>query len=235
MEWWASRPGIATASLSGLLLLAQGWITHSELQHALAIQRERGGRIGEVLVAECGVEPDKIIRGLSLQWSCPVLETSAFSPRAMALVLPRVFMEQFGMLPVRVAGSRILYLGFEDRLDAATALSLEQMVGLKVESGLVRTQEYESAREALLKCETVPLREEFCEETDTMASRVTAILEQEEAADSFEDRPDPRLLCATSLAGAEIHGVTGNSAAERGRYARLCLYREPSDQPVDTG
>lgn len=164
----------------GLLLLAQGWITHSELQHALAVQRARGGRIGEVLVAECGVEPDKIIRGLSLQWSCPVLETSVFSPRSMALVLPRVFMEQFGMLPVRVAGSRILYLGFEDRLDAATALSLEQMAGLKVESGLVRTQEYESAREALLRCEAVPLREEFCEETDTMASRVTAILEQKQ-------------------------------------------------------
>ncbi len=86
-------------------------------------------------MSECGVEPDRITRGLSLQWSCPVLDTGGFSPRAMALVAPRTFTQKFGMLPIRVAGSRILYLGFEDRLDAASALALEQMTGLKIESG----------------------------------------------------------------------------------------------------
>ena len=164
----------------GLLLLSEGWITHSQLQHGLRIQRECGGRIGEILVSECGVDPDRITRGLSLQWSCPVLDTSAFSPRAMALVAPSIFIHQFGMLPIRVAGSKILYLGFEDRLDAASALALEQMTGLKIESGLVETKGYEAARRALLESEGVPLREESCDERDAMASRVTAILEQKQ-------------------------------------------------------
>jgi hypothetical protein len=164
----------------GLLLLAEGWITHSQLQHSLSIQRECGGRIGEILVSECGVEPDRITRGLSLQWSCPVLDTNAFSPRAMALVAPKIFTQKFGMLPIRVAGSRILYLGFEDRLDAASALALEQMTGLKIESGLISTPEYEAAQKALLECGGVLLREESCNERDAMASRVTAILEQKQ-------------------------------------------------------
>jgi hypothetical protein len=164
----------------GLLLLAQGWITHKQLQYALEVQRKQGGRIGEVLVAECGVDSGQITRALGLQWSCPVLGTSGFSPREMALIVPRTFVEQFGLLPLRVAGSRILYLGFEDRLDASAALALERMSGLKVESGIMSTQEYGSARLALLERDALELREEFCGETDAMAARVTAILEQKQ-------------------------------------------------------
>lgn len=164
----------------GLLLLSQGWITQSQLQHSLSVQREQGGRIGEILVTECGVDPDKIMRGLTQQWSCPVLDTNAFSPRAMALVAPRIFTQQFGMLPIRVAGARILYLGFEDRLDAASALALEKMTGLKIESGLIKTQAYEAAQKALFDSEGVPLREESCGERDAMASRMAAILEQKQ-------------------------------------------------------
>ncbi len=164
----------------GLLLLAQGWITHPQLQYALDVQRQQGGRIGEVLVAECGIEADKITRGLSLQWSCPVLNANGFSPREMALVAPKIFVEQWGALPLRVAGSRILYLGFEDRLDATVAFALEQMTGLKVESGLMKTEEYLASRIALLGSNGVELREEACGETDAMAAKITALLEQKQ-------------------------------------------------------
>lgn len=164
----------------GLVLLAQGWITHPQLQAALEAQRSRGGRIGERLVEDCGLESEQITRGLSLQWSCPVLSTSGFSPRAMSLVAPRVFVEEFGLLPLRVAGGRILYIGFEDRLDAAAALALEQMTELKVESGLVSTEEHRAARRNLLECEGVPVKVDTVDEADALAGRVTAILEQKQ-------------------------------------------------------
>ncbi len=35
--------------------------------------------------------------GLSMQWGCPVLTTEGFSPEAMALVMPKVFVERFGV------------------------------------------------------------------------------------------------------------------------------------------
>jgi hypothetical protein len=164
----------------GLVLLAQGWITHAQLQQALEAQRTRGGRIGDCLVRECGLEPAQITRGLSMQWSCPVLTASGFTPRAMAMVAPRIFMEEFGLLPLRVAGSRILYLGFEDRLDASAALALEQMTELKVESGLVPTDEYATAKQNLLEYEGVPVKVENADEPDALAARITAILEQKQ-------------------------------------------------------
>lgn len=164
----------------GLLLLEQGWITHPELQRALELQREQGGRIGELLIRECGVEPGIITRGLCMQWSCPVLGTHGFSPRTMALAAPRVLVERLGFLPLRVAGSRMLYVGFEDSLNASAALALEQMTELKVESGLMKTDEYQAARTSLLECEGIELKEESFSETDALAARITAVLEQKQ-------------------------------------------------------
>jgi Type II secretion system (T2SS), protein E, N-terminal domain len=165
----------------GLVMLAQGWITHSQLQRALAAQRESGtGRIGDWLMRECGLDAEQIARGLSMQWGCPVLTTEGFSPEAMALVMPRIFVERFGLLPLRVAGSRILYLGFADRLDASAALATEQMTELKVESGVLTDVQFEAARSRLLACEGVELKLEVAKDKDAMAARITAILEQKQ-------------------------------------------------------
>jgi hypothetical protein len=107
-----------------------------------------------------------------------MLTANGFTPRTMALVLPRLFVEEFGMLPLRVAGSRILYLGFEDHLDASVAFALEQMTELKVENGLMPTEEFAAARQNLLEYEGVPIKMENVDEPDALAARITAILEQ---------------------------------------------------------
>ena len=76
----------------GLVLLAQGWITHSQLRKALEAHRENGtGRIGDWLISECGLEAEQITRGLSVQWGCPVLPVEGFSPEKMVLVMPQLF------------------------------------------------------------------------------------------------------------------------------------------------
>jgi Type II secretion system (T2SS), protein E, N-terminal domain len=163
----------------GLMMLAQGWITQSQLQKALAAQRESGsGRIGEWLKSECGLESEQVMRGVSMQWGCPVLTTEGFSPELMALVMPKMFVEKLGVLPLRVAGSRILYLGFSERLDASAAFATEQMAELKVESGVVDAAQFETARGRLLACDGVDTKLETVEDKDAMAARMTAILEQ---------------------------------------------------------
>jgi hypothetical protein len=165
----------------GLMMLAQGWITQSQLQKALSAQREKGiGRIGEWLQSECGLESEQIMRGVSMQWGCPVLTTEGFSPESMSLVMPKVFIEKIGLLPLRVAGSRILYLGFSDRLDASAAFATEQMTELKVESGVVDAAQFETARGRLLACDGGDIRLETVEDKDTMTARITAILEQKQ-------------------------------------------------------
>ena len=115
-----------------------------------------------------------------MQWSCPVLSMKGFEPEAMALAVPRVFVEEFGVLPLRVAGQRILYLAFEDRLDASAALAVEQMTELKVESGLMDGAQFREARATLLRCDAVEANLEAVTSTASLAARITAILEQKQ-------------------------------------------------------
>jgi hypothetical protein len=122
----------------GLVMLEQGWITKAQLRGALEAQRAAGGgRLGHWLVWQQGVSEQLITRALGLQWSCPVLGLEWHDPESLTALIPRLFVDAFGALPLRVAAGKIIYLGFEDRLDPALALAVEQMTGLRVESGLV--------------------------------------------------------------------------------------------------
>jgi len=169
----------------GLVLLAQGWITHPQLQAALAAQRHSGqGRIGEWLTHKCGLPEDRIARGLGVQWNCPVLSLEGFSPRLMALVMPKRFVAEFGLVPLRVAASSILYTAFQERLNAAAALSLEQMCGLKVECGLLTSTQLESARARVLAAESVPVRIRQIEDADELTDMVVKLLEQKQPVSS---------------------------------------------------
>jgi hypothetical protein len=135
----------------GLMMLEQGWITSDQLRKAMEDQRAAArGRLGDWLVAGQGVPESLVTRALSLQWNCPVLGLDRHDPAQMAALLPRLFVEAFAALPLRVAGGSILYCGFEDRLDPVLALAAERMCGLRVESGVVPGSLFHEAHERLL-------------------------------------------------------------------------------------
>jgi hypothetical protein len=134
----------------GLVMLEQGWIAAADLRLALEAQRTAGtGRLGEWLVRR-GVGEQLVTRALGLQWSCPVLPLEFHDAEAMTWAMPRLFVDAFGALPLRVAAGRLLYLGFEDRIDPVLALAVERMTGLRVECGLVRGSEFLPAHARML-------------------------------------------------------------------------------------
>jgi hypothetical protein len=136
----------------GLAMLEQGWITGSQLRGALDAQKAaRGGRLGYWLMRGQGVSEQLVTRAIGLQWSCPVLAVEPHDIPALAAAVPRLFVDAFGALPLRTAAGRILYLGFEDRLDPALALGIERMTGLRVESGLVCGSSFRPAHAQMLK------------------------------------------------------------------------------------
>jgi hypothetical protein len=68
----------------------------------------------------------------------------------MSAVMPRLFLDAYRALPLRLAGGRVLYLGFEERLDPVLALAIERMTGLRVESGMVRGSVFRPAHARML-------------------------------------------------------------------------------------
>ncbi len=142
----------------GLLMLENGWITAEQLRGALKGQKHNGGgRLGHWLIAGGGVGEDLVTRALGLQWSCAVLPLESHDPESLASLLPRLFVDAFGALPLRVAAGRLVYLGFEDRLDPVLALALERMSGLRVENGLVRGSLFRPAHTRMLQAAFPPV------------------------------------------------------------------------------
>jgi hypothetical protein len=135
----------------GLVMLEQGWITSGQLRQALDAQKVAGaGRLGHWLVRQQGVSEQLVTRALGLQWSCPVLPMELYDAEALTVLVPRLFVDAFGALPLRVAAGKLLYLGFEDRLDPVLALAVERMTGLRVESGLVQGSLFRPAHTRIL-------------------------------------------------------------------------------------
>jgi hypothetical protein len=139
-------------------MLEQGWVTSGQLRQALDAQKVAGaGRLGRWLVGQQGVSEQLVTRALGLQWSCPVMPLEFHDAEALAVLMPRLFVDAFGALPLRVAAGRLLYMGFEDRLDPVVALAVERMTGLRVESGLVRESLFGPAHARMLRASFSPV------------------------------------------------------------------------------
>ncbi len=147
---WGPQPHRHRMPL-GLILLKQGCITEEQLRTALEAQRTAGkGRIGAWLMRQCNLPEERVTRALAMQWGCPILPVTIHHPESVATLIPRLFLDSFGLLPIRVASGRLLYLGFEDRLDAAATLAISRMTGLRVESGVVPATQYLRAHERMM-------------------------------------------------------------------------------------
>lgn len=142
----------------GLLMMEQGWITPAQLRRALDAQKAAGsGRLGEWLVRQRAVSEARVTRALAMQWSCPVLLAEAHDAGQMTAVMPRLFVDAFGGLPLRQAGERLLYLGFEQSPDRILALALERMLGLRLECGIVPASEFRTAQANMLRAVFPPV------------------------------------------------------------------------------
>jgi hypothetical protein len=142
----------------GLVMLEQGWITSGQLRQALDAQKVAGaGRLGHWLVRQQGVSEQLVTRALGLQWTCPVMPMEYHDAESLTVLLPRLFVDAFGALPLRVAAGKVLYLGFEDRLDPVMALAIQRMTGLRVESGLVQGSLFRIAHAHMLSAKFPPV------------------------------------------------------------------------------
>jgi hypothetical protein len=159
MEGAASvEPGYRHRIPLGLLMLKKGWITSGQLRQALDAQKNAcAGRLGHWLIRQQGVSELLVTRALGLQWSCPVLPAQNHDCEALTPLLPRLFVDALGALPLRLAARKLLYLGFEERLDPVLALAIERMTGLRVESGLVAGSAFRPAHTRLLDAKFPPV------------------------------------------------------------------------------
>jgi len=164
----------------GLVLLTEGWITRDQLRKGLHAQKAgEGVRLGSWLTEHCGLAERRVTQALSIQWNCPILAIDREHTTPAISVVPRLFLETFGCLPLRLSDSGILYIAFEDRIDHSLALAIERMSGLRVEAGLVDGSEFRHAHSSILTTRFPRARIVEASTVEAMIDVLTAIVERE--------------------------------------------------------
>ncbi|HEY0784646.1 MAG TPA: hypothetical protein VGD62_02170 [Acidobacteriaceae bacterium] len=171
----AAALAVGTRVRIGEILVGQGVITEAQLERALRSQRLTGaGRLGTWLRQQTQLPEEDFAAALSIQWQCPVFRVGAFAPERMAPFLPKPLVEAFGALPLRISRApEQLTVCFEDRLDSELLRACERMHGIRVEGGLLASNEFWYGSGELLKAPFPPLRAVSASSLDEMVLAMT--------------------------------------------------------------
>jgi hypothetical protein len=132
-SWETTRTERALRMPLGLILLSRGWISHPELQNALAAQRRaQQGRIGEWLRDLCGISEETIAKALAIPWSCGVLPEGCAGLELAPELMPDFLECRYDLLPVRQGSDRAVFLAGRCRAERAAARAMERMLGCQV-------------------------------------------------------------------------------------------------------
>ena len=122
----------------GTILMQDGAITQSQLDHALAEQRRANGakRIGEVLIGMRAVSEAVLLTALSKQLDCPLVDLNHEPPDAEALkIVPSEFALRHQLLPLHQS-DHTLVVAMADPLDIHSIDDLRLLTGFEVDARL---------------------------------------------------------------------------------------------------
>jgi hypothetical protein len=119
----------------GLLMVARGKLTYTEVQAALEAQRRaRYGKIGEWIEKLGFATEQEVTTALALQWGCPV--AASFDPSTIQSPgsIPLPILEAFQMLPLNyVVPTNTLCLAFGERVDHAALYAIEKILDCRTQ------------------------------------------------------------------------------------------------------
>ncbi len=143
--------------LLGQLLVERGLLPEGDLQKALALQRERKGRLGKVLLDLGYVSQQDLQKVLSEQLGIPPVDAAELQEiPTEAASLPATFLRQSLLYPYRIDDGTV-FIAMADPLDSDNIRAIEQLVGRRAEVRL-------ASEAAILKALDVWLGEEQAEE-----------------------------------------------------------------------
>ena len=144
MESWEPAPARRALRMPlGLILLSRGWISHRELQEALAAQRRaQEGRIGEWLHRLHGVSEETVAKALGIQWNCAVLRAGIPNLEPASSLIPAFLRRRYGLAVLRKGPDGVLYLAGKYRAEHAVARAMEHMLREPVHEAFLEDSEW---------------------------------------------------------------------------------------------
>ena len=125
----------------GEMLIEKGLLARDDLDRALEIQKERGDKLGKILVDLGFVAPREVLTALSRQLEIPLVSSQDFPSVLPDLerITPR-YMRQFSFVPLTLEND-VLTLAMGDPLDFETLATVRNATGFEVAAVLSAEQE----------------------------------------------------------------------------------------------
>jgi type IV pilus assembly protein PilB len=135
----------------GELLLDQGIISQEQLKRALALQQDKGGLIGEVLVELGYVKEDDIAQSLTAQYGFPYLTLKNYdvSPEITSII-PAKLARHYLLVPIDKIGSN-LTLAMSNPLNMQAIDDVELLSGCSVQAFVSTSSDIKRAIEKYYK------------------------------------------------------------------------------------
>ena len=117
----------------GELLIDCRLITREQLEEALSLQKEKGGLLGQILVALNYTTEEAIAQSLTAQYGFPYLPLAGYEIDAeVAKIIPEHVAKQYGLIAVDRVGS-ILTVAMSNPLNTQAIEDVEMLTHFKVQ------------------------------------------------------------------------------------------------------
>ncbi|MCM8797702.1 MAG: hypothetical protein NC923_07530 [Candidatus Omnitrophica bacterium] len=135
----------------GDLLIERGLITHAQLEKALNFQQEKGGLIGEILVALGYAKEEDIAQALTAQYGFPYLPLGNYdiNPEIINIIPGRVA-RQYALVPVDKIGNN-LTIAMSNPLNVQAIEDVELISGCSVQTFVSTSSDIKAAIEKYYK------------------------------------------------------------------------------------
>jgi len=117
----------------GEILVQQGLLTPADLEHALSLQQERGGRLGQILIAEKIVRPEAFYPQLAAQMGFNFISRIADREIDLEIIrkLPIHFAKHYQILPIEVRDDHLV-VASADPLNFFALDDLRMLMGMEI-------------------------------------------------------------------------------------------------------
>jgi type IV pilus assembly protein PilB len=135
----------------GELLIERGIINNAQLDKALAIQQERGGLIGEILVELGFTREEDIAQSLTAQYGFPYLPLSNYDINPeIASIIPSRVSRQYTLMPIDKIGNS-LTIAMSNPLNLQAVEDVESITGCSVQTFVSTSSDIKKAIEKYYK------------------------------------------------------------------------------------
>ncbi len=167
----------------GDLLVTMSCITKQQLAEALDVHKERGGRLGQVLVDLGFITEEEILKALSVKFVMPIVDLGSreISENVIKLI-PITMVRRFNVMPISRSGNT-LCLAMADPTRFSDTKAVKLLTGCEIQPFLTTEAQIEAAIEKYYETTHVIDVKQFMSELDVGPESALEVLQEEEKDD----------------------------------------------------